>query len=36
MQQLIARTHETGAPELRLIEIDWASEPAGAHAEKVA
>ena len=27
MQQLIARTHELGAPELRLIEIDWASEP---------
>jgi pyridoxine kinase len=36
MQQLIARTHELGAPELRLVEIDWASEPAGAHAERVA
>ena len=36
MQQLIARTHELGAPELRLIEIDWAAEPPGAHAERVA
>ena len=36
MQQLIARTHETGAPELRLVEIDWAAEPPGAHAERVA
>jgi pyridoxal/pyridoxine/pyridoxamine kinase len=36
MRDLIARTHELGAPELRLIEIDWAKEPAGAHAERVA
>ena len=36
MQELIARTHELGAPELRLVEIDWAAEPAGAHAERVA
>ena len=36
MAQLIARTHELGAPELRLVEIDWAAEPAGAAAERVA
>ena len=27
MEQLIARTHELGAPELRMVEIDWAAEP---------
>jgi pyridoxine kinase len=36
MQELIARTYELGAPELRLIEIDWAAQPASAHAERVA
>jgi pyridoxine kinase len=36
MAELIARTHAAGAPELRLIEIDWASQPAGAHAERIA
>ena len=36
MEQLIARTYELGAPELRMVEIDWASQPAGAHAERVA
>jgi pyridoxine kinase len=35
MQALIARTHELGAPELRLVEIDWASAPPGAAAERV-
>jgi pyridoxine kinase len=36
MQALVARTHELGAPELRLVEIDWASTPAGARAERIA
>jgi pyridoxine kinase len=36
MEELIARTFELGAPELRMVEIDWASEPAGAHAVRVA
>jgi pyridoxine kinase len=36
MEELVARTHELGAPELRMVEIDWASEPPGAHAERVA
>jgi pyridoxine kinase len=36
MEELIARTFELGAPELRMVEIDWASRPAGAHAERVA
>ncbi|HET6172683.1 MAG TPA: pyridoxal kinase [Gaiellales bacterium] len=36
MEALVARTYELGAPELRLVEIDWASEPAGAHATRVA
>ena len=36
MEQLIARTYELGAPELRMVEIDWASEPPGAHAVRVA
>jgi pyridoxine kinase len=36
MQQLIARTYELDAPELRMVEVDWAAVPAGAHAERVA
>jgi pyridoxine kinase len=36
MEQLIARTHELGAPELRLVEIDWASEPPVTPAVRVA
>ena len=36
MEQLIARTFELGSPELRMVEIDWASQPAGAHAVRVA
>jgi pyridoxine kinase len=36
MEELIARTFELGAPELRMVEIDWASQPAGAHAVRVA
>ena len=36
MEELIARTSELGAPELRMVEIDWASQPAGAHAVRVA
>lgn len=36
MHALIARTHELGAPELRVIEIDWAARPAGARAERLA
>jgi pyridoxine kinase len=36
MEQLIARTHEIGAPELRLVEIDWASEPPVTPAVRVA
>ena len=36
MEALIARTTELGDPELRMVEIDWASEPPGAHAERVA
>jgi pyridoxine kinase len=35
MARLIARTHELGAPELRLVEIDWAAAPDGAQAERV-
>ena len=35
MEQLIARTHALEAPELRMVEIDWAAEPANAHAERV-
>jgi pyridoxine kinase len=35
MEELIARTFELGAPELRMVEIDWASQPAGAHAVRV-
>ena len=27
MEELIARTHELGSPELRMVEIDWAAEP---------
>ena len=29
MEELVARTHELRAPELRMVEIDWASEPPG-------
>jgi pyridoxal/pyridoxine/pyridoxamine kinase len=36
MEQLIARTHELDSPELRMVEIDWAAEPAGAHAVRIA
>ena len=36
MEELIARTFELGSPELRMVEIDWASQPAGAHAVRVA
>ena len=36
MEQLVARTHELNSPELRMVEIDWASQPPGAHAERVA
>jgi pyridoxine kinase len=36
MEELIARTHELGAPELRMVQIDWAAEPSGAHAVRVA
>jgi pyridoxine kinase len=36
MAELIARTFELGSPELRMVEIDWASQPAGAHAVRVA
>jgi len=36
MEQLIARTFELGSPELRMVEIDWSSQPAGAHAVRVA
>jgi pyridoxine kinase len=36
MEELIARTFELGAPELRMVEIDWASKPAGAHSVRVA
>ena len=36
MQALIARTHELGAPELRLVEIDWSSPLAAAQVERVA
>ena len=36
MEELIARTHELGAPELRMVHIDWAAEPPGAHAVRVA
>jgi pyridoxine kinase len=36
MEELIARTYELGAPELRMVEIDWASEPPSAHAVRVA
>jgi pyridoxine kinase len=36
MEELISRTYELGAPELRMVEIDWASEPPGAHAVRVA
>jgi pyridoxine kinase len=36
MEELIARTHELGAPELRMVQIDWAAVPASAHAERVA
>ena len=36
MEQLIARTYELGSPELRMVEIDWAAEPPGAHAVRVA
>jgi len=36
MEQLIARTFELGSPELRMVEIDWSSHPAGAHAVRVA
>jgi pyridoxine kinase len=36
MEELIARTVELGAPELRMVEVDWASEPPGAHAVRVA
>jgi hypothetical protein len=36
MEELVARTHALRAPELRMVEIDWASEPPGAHAERVA
>jgi pyridoxine kinase len=36
MEELIARTYALGDPELRMVEIDWASEPPGAHAERVA
>ncbi len=35
MQALVARTHELGSPELRMVEIDWASQPPGAHAERL-
>jgi pyridoxine kinase len=35
MAALVARTYEVGAPELRLIEIDWASHPPGARAERL-
>jgi pyridoxine kinase len=36
MEELIARTHELDSPELRMVEIDWAAEPSGAHAVRVA
>jgi pyridoxine kinase len=36
MEELIARTHELDSPELRMVEIDWAAEPPGAHAVRVA
>jgi pyridoxine kinase len=36
MEELIARTHELDSPELRMVEIDWAAEPAGAQAVRVA
>ena len=36
MEQLIARTFELGSPELRMVEIDWSSHPARAHAVRVA
>ena len=36
MHALIARTHELGAPELRLVEIDWSAAPESAPFERVA
>jgi hypothetical protein len=36
MEELIARTHELAAPELRMVQIDWAAEPEGAQAVRVA
>ncbi len=35
MQILVARTHELGAPELRMVEIDWASAPPHPPAERI-
>ncbi|MDX6621266.1 MAG: Phosphomethylpyrimidine kinase, partial [Gaiellales bacterium] len=35
MEALMARTHELEAPERRRIEIDWASLPPGAQAERL-
>jgi pyridoxine kinase len=35
MEELVARTTALDEPELRMVEVDWASEPPGAHAERV-
>jgi pyridoxine kinase len=35
MEELVARTTALDAPELRMVEVDWAAEPPGAHAERV-
>jgi pyridoxine kinase len=35
MAALVARTHELGSPELRMVEIDWSSQPRGARAERL-
>jgi pyridoxine kinase len=35
MAALVARTHEVGSPELRMVEIDWSSQPPGARAERL-
>jgi pyridoxal/pyridoxine/pyridoxamine kinase len=36
MAALVARTHELHSPELRMVEIDWASQPPDAGAERLA
>lgn len=36
MDDLVARTVAVDSPELRMVEVDWAAEPAGAHAERIA